>query len=354
MAHNLNFNEQRKQYSMFSVGAAWHGLGQTVTEAKTSEEAIKLANLDFTVAKAHHVMLIDPEIKNNELEVGLIDTVNNYGLYRTDTNISLTKNGSAVTDSYKIVQNVEAFDFIDSLIGKEAIITTAGALGDGETVFITAKLNKNLIVGDIDVIDQYLLIVLNHSGAGSIKIKFTPVRVVCQNTLTSAHIADSLFSIKHIGDVKNKLQLASDILSESIKTSEILTEQFNSMSTVSFNNKDMQDFILKLFLARDQITCLKDNKVDLAYSPNMNILKEAEVSTKVYNIMNSIYTASKNGTGQNIITTENTLFGAVNAVSYYYSRLKDYSNSEKRFNSLTSGESFKKIKNATNLALQYL
>ena len=133
MAHNLNFNKKTGTWSFAShLEKAWHGLGQVVEKAMTSEEAIKLANLDYQVEKAK----VTFEANN---QPNVIDGY--YATYRTDNNQYL----GMVKSRYEIVQNTEAFGFFDSIIDEgEAIFETAGVLGNGERIFVTAKLPDDM------------------------------------------------------------------------------------------------------------------------------------------------------------------------------------------------------------------
>ena len=90
----------------------WHGLGINVDEALESEEALKVAGLDWTVNQTpiftDENMLI-PNYKAN--------------IRSTDDKIL-----GVVTDRYKVVQNNEAFSFTDSLLGQGVRYETAGSL----------------------------------------------------------------------------------------------------------------------------------------------------------------------------------------------------------------------------------
>lgn len=177
MAHNLFYNEFTGKHSFFSVKEkAWHGLGQIVSEYPTSSEAIWHAGLDYQVAKSPNI---------HEFPSGKeVVSKTSFFTYRTDTEEVL---GESVGKDYQIVQNGEAFAFFDAIVGggDGILYETAGALGQGEQIFITAKLPDYIRVGNgDDVIEKYLFLTTTHNGSGSITAAFTPVRIVCQNSAT--------------------------------------------------------------------------------------------------------------------------------------------------------------------------
>jgi len=140
MAHNINYNGQTSKNSFFSVKEkAWHGLGQIISEHPTSAEAIVHAGLNYQVEK-RHLFTYDTlnQNSNTDLTVPEIEVPNYYATVRTDTNQVL----GVVGKDYEVVQNINAFAFFDAIVGgKEGILyETAGALGKGERIFITAKL----------------------------------------------------------------------------------------------------------------------------------------------------------------------------------------------------------------------
>ena len=141
MAHNINYNEQTRRYSFFSVKEkAWHGLGQIVKQYPTSEEAIKHAGLDYEVVKSPlftNGSEIITDFNHLEMNQNTLEVPNYFANIRTDNNTVL----GVVGKDYHIVQNHEAFNFFDAIVGGDEgiLYETAGALGKGERIFITYR-----------------------------------------------------------------------------------------------------------------------------------------------------------------------------------------------------------------------
>ncbi len=214
MAHQINFNDQTGKHSFFSVKQkAWHGLGTIVQDYPTSEEAIKHAGLDYEVIKSPlftqgRAMTIGNagEIIDGE-DISVHDY---YATLRTDSNKVL----GVVGKDYHIVQNRDAFSFFDSIVGGDGILyETVGALGNGERIFITAKLPGYIRVGSNDMIEKYLFLTTSHDGSGSITAAFTPIRIVCANTLNAAlGNCSNTIKIRHTSGAKERLEQAHKVM----------------------------------------------------------------------------------------------------------------------------------------------
>jgi phage/plasmid-like protein (TIGR03299 family) len=176
MAHAIDQTTGRA--AVFVVGEpAWHRLGVVIERATTSAEAIGLAGLDWRVEQ-WPVRAFDPD--NHSVEAGIPDTVANV---RTDTKAVL----GVVGKRYRVFQNHEAFDFMDSLVGdKLAMYETAGSLHGGKRVWMMASIPKEYRAGPDDLIKPYVLLTNTHDGSQALRMIPTTIRVVCQNTLNLA------------------------------------------------------------------------------------------------------------------------------------------------------------------------
>ena len=168
----------------------WHGLGTPVEDAPDSKKAIELAGLDWKVVQ-HPVKDADTD----EVIPGFLHNV------RDTDNAHL----GFVTNYYKVVQNDEAFDFTDSLIGTGDVkYETAGSLFGGKKIWLLARMPvKKLLDDDVD---PYIVFTNSHDGTGAIRVAMTPIRVVCNNTLNLAlDGASRSWSARHMGDMQSKL-----------------------------------------------------------------------------------------------------------------------------------------------------
>ena len=177
-----------------SRNVPWHGLGTSVNHAMTSEEALELAGLNWTVKS-------EPVYANNMLIPG-------YKANIRETDGAFL---GMVGDRYQIVQNKEAFDFTDALIGEGCTYETAGSLEGGKRIFLLARMPEEIILDDKVV--PYLAFTNGFNGYYAIKACMTPTRIVCNNTLNLAlKNAQRTWSTKHVGDIQSKLDEARETL----------------------------------------------------------------------------------------------------------------------------------------------
>lgn len=214
--------------SMFSVRQVpWHGLGTIVQDAPTSDDALRLAGLDWKVIQSDVVCK----------DTGIV--IPGYKVNMRDTD---QKALGMVTDRYKIVQNTEAFAFTDALLGEGVRYETAGSLASGRRVWLLAKLEDRNITDE--KVDPYLVFTNSHDGTGAIRVAITPVRVVCQNTLNLAlNNAERQWSCVHKGDIISKMNEAKHTLLNAETYMEVLEEEFGELKLKKMTVDKVRDYI---------------------------------------------------------------------------------------------------------------
>lgn len=329
MAHNLNFNNRTGKYSFFSVKEkAWHNLGQIVQEYPTSEEAIKFAGLDYEVEKSH-LFTKGAGIIENTNGIEMIDSElevpNYFANIRTDNNTVL----GVVGKDYHIVQNREAFSFFDSIVGggNGILYETAGALGSGERIFITAKLPDYICVGNgDDITEKYIFLTTSHDGSGSITAAFTSVRIVCQNTLNaSLKNMSHVVRIRHTAGAKQRLEDAHKVMGLANKLSKELENTFNHWAKIKVGDDEMKRLIqLALCPNKETLNHLQKGNFD-------------DVSTVFKNTVDDAFAYAMISESQQMETTKGTLFGAYNAVTGYFQNVRSYKDNEAKLQSIVLG-----------------
>ena len=193
----------------------WHGLGVRVEEALTSAQALEIAKLDWN---------IEPK--------PIYDGNGNVikGFY-ANTRDKDSKVMGIVGSRYTVVQNRQAFEFTDALIGEGIKYETAGSLKGGRKIWLLGRMPERYIAGD--KVEPYICFTNTHDGTGAVRACMTPIRVVCNNTLNLAlSQAKRSWSTPHRGDVigrideaRQTLQLADEYLIKLDETADRLANE---------------------------------------------------------------------------------------------------------------------------------
>ena len=182
----------------------WHGLGVPVSNDLTPWQMQQKAGLDWGVKKVDAFV----NIGGQQVKTG------QQALIRTSDNTILTNVG----EGWNPVQNAEAFDFFNDFVMEgDMEMHTAGSLKNGQIVWALAKVKESFDLFGEDRVDSYFLFSNPHQYGKAIDIRFTPIRVVCNNTLTMSlnASADRAVKVGHrtVFDadlVKQKLGLATE------------------------------------------------------------------------------------------------------------------------------------------------
>lgn len=226
--------------TMFSTREVpWHGLGRIVSEAPASKEALELAGLDWEVIQKD------------------IITVDGYNIipgFKANVRSTDDKVLGIVTDRYKVVQNKEAFEFTDLLLGEGVKYETAGSLQGGRRVWMLARLPHQYIING-EEITPYMVFTNSHDGSGAIRVAITPVRVVCSNTLNLAlSTAKRCWSCNHVGDINGKLEDARNTLLYAGKYMSELGKSIEQLNQIKLNDAKVIEFVNELIPESDNAT----------------------------------------------------------------------------------------------------
>ena len=335
-------------------GKPWTYKGAVnVENCKTAAEVMSAAGLDWQVAKCELVAKM-PVHGDRPEDNGFIFGSNNYvecpnafATYRTDYNIPL----GIVKERYTPVQNVEAFTFFDNAIGKDkAIWQTAGFFGMGERIFVSAKLPKNIFVQG-DPVENYLVFTTSHDGSSGVKILFTPIRVICENTLNAAIATSSNYvSFRHTKSVHCNLDIASEILGICDSRIVFLQEKFDFMRKTQIKDEDAQNIFANVILTEDEQFKINQtgHTIGQIITRDWRAIQDSGISMKKVNTLSEINNYYFAGIGQKEILA--SAYGVYNAITGYYSSI-DNSEGTKRMDSLLYGDKSRKIELAGNLVL---
>jgi len=209
----------------------WHGLGTRVEKAPTFADALIWAGLDWIVVQKDVYSADGYRIPGYKANVRSID------------NAAL----GIVSDRYKVVQNEDAFQFTDDLLGEGVTYETAGALQGGKKVWMLAKMPQRYIISG-DEIAPYLVVMNSHDGSSCIKVAMTPVRVVCQNTLNLAlDSAKRIWTAKHTENVMSRVYEARETLQLAEVYMSELGKGIDALSRIKLTDKKVMEFMQEFF-----------------------------------------------------------------------------------------------------------
>lgn len=264
---------------------AWARAGVQTDSAMTAQEALKLAQLDFTV-------------KVSEQNVGavvdgkVLTVSEKYITYREHPKLGTQALG-VVGNRYTPIQNSEAFEFLNHLVDESgAIFETAGSLGHGEKVFMALKFPDTMLAGGIDPIDNYIMAVNSHDGSSSFFVAVTPLRLHCTNTIrmTMKH-AQNKIALKHTAGATAKVQQARETLKLVFKYQEEFEREIETLLSIKISDNEYKKFVETLVPeAKDQESIRQVNSVEKVRSELMGLWK-ADTQQTVKNTAWSAYNA---------------------------------------------------------------
>lgn len=297
----------------------WHGFGNSLEDYMTSETAIQAAGLDWQV-KEKPLYFDGVNMKSGlelDIEPDWQKIESHKALVRDRDNRVLSVMGS----KYNVLQNFEAFDFTDNLVAEgELKYVTAGAVKDGQVVFMVAKIMSDpLEIVPGDVADKYVLLVNSHDGSFSVTVKFVATLVVCWNTLVAA-LAEKrrAMKIKHTRNMKKRMEEGKKILGLANEKYERMKRLAQEMARIKMSKKEFNDFAYKLVVpgnrSEDDLTNAQERSLE-----NLNYLFVS-------------------GPGQEIEGRAGTVWGAHNAVTAWTSHVRETKHERIRYTLMGQGD----------------
>ena len=194
MAHEIEMINGVAQMA-YAGETPWHGLGVKVSNDLTPDQMMKKAGLDWEVTKEDIYFGDKVKVPGKKALIRASDS----------------KLLDVIGDDWNPVQNSEAFEFFSEyVLAGDMEMHTAGSLKDGKNVFALAKVKESFTILGQDQVDSYLLFSNPHQYGKAIDVRFTPIRVVCNNTLT--------MSLNSVSKNQVKLNHRSVFDPESVKT----------------------------------------------------------------------------------------------------------------------------------------
>lgn len=314
MAHNLSFQINQTGDFVSKNEKPWHGFG-TILDQVTLKDAMEYGGLGYHVEKSPNIH-----------RMGNIEVVSDSSFFtwRTDTFKVLGQVGNR----YLPVQNAEALAIVDQF---PFHIETAGVLKDGAISFICMKSDRQIVVGGNDVTEMYLLFTNSFDGTSPISVIFTPIRVVCNNTLSAAlRGAKEKYTFRHTKSAGEKIKEFAKVMGLMDKNVEVLGQAYNQLSNLQINPID---FMGHVFLTQEEITALATGAI-------LDAEGDSVISTRKRNIITSALQYYESGPGQ--IEWKGTAWGAFNGVTGYLGT-KDFDDPSDQMLSTVLGLSYQQM-----------
>jgi phage/plasmid-like protein (TIGR03299 family) len=289
MSHNLfgdRFGDARQP--------AWHELGQVFPDEVSASEGLKRIG--------------DYEVVTEPVWAGGVKLDKQAILRRPTTDDPETRCFGIVSNDYHLLTPIDVCTIWDERVAKP--IETIGALGDGETFFLSTYLPSFDVKGD--EMENYLLVTNPMTGLASSQILETPVRAVCQNTVTAAdNLATQRLKIVHDKTAKERL---GDWLQDSMQWAEhtalVLKDLFESMASARVKDAEARRLFTYAYPTpkRPDTNAPKhimDQRVKW-WEENVNLMERRREGAKML--------FEGMGTGMDTKAAKGTVWGAYNAV----------------------------------------
>ena len=318
MAHEVEMIDGVAQMA-YAGAKPWHGLGAPVSNDLTPSQMQSKAGLNWEVYKTP----LFAEVAGKKINVGKQALVRN-----SDDKIL-----DVIGDDWNPVQNSEAFEFFSEYVmAGDMEMECAGSLKGGKNVFALAKVKESFSVNGDDQVDSYLLFSNPHEYGKAIDIRFTPIRVVCNNTLT--------FSLNSASKNFVKLNHRTTFDPDMVKA------QMGLASEKFAQYKEMAEFLSTKKFSVEALVNYYNDVFPHTYSKGKEVKTAEDLTKNGKAAMDVLYTQP----GANY--AEGTWWQALNSVTYLTDHVMGKSN-EARMQSAWFGQNQARKIRAVNKAVEY-
>lgn len=306
--------------------SAWHSRGKVIPADDdrrfSIRDCIKLSEMDWTVERGECFY-----VHGDEVDV----IPDKYALLRRNKDGSI-RPLSVVGSKYCVLQNDAAFGFFQPWLDtKEVSIETAGSLKDGAVVWVLAKILRGDVEFGGESVAKYLMLSTTHDGTEATRVGFTPIRVVCWNTLSMAHStsASRLLKVRHTASQQQTLATIRETIDLVDQQFVATGAQYARMMSCGLSLAELRRYV----------------KVVLDVDPEV---REKDLGTRTRNRIDLIVALALGGIGQ---SGEMTAWSAYNGVTEYVTHHAG-TDSEKRLSSNMGGAYASMNRRAFDLAVQ--
>lgn len=267
--------------------ATWDKVGTDIREANSVKEALQIAGMDYEVVKSPIYLSNGFRIKD-QFATKKKGTDEVFGIVGKD---------------YTIVQNEEAFSFVDGIIQDGLTFVKAGETSYMN--YIIASLPEQYIMDD--KFTPYIIFQNSHVGASTIKAAICPLRIVCQNQFSMEfRRSTNKISLRHSSSVHDKMKEAQHTLQFTAEYMNTFTKQAEKLATTKISDESVGSIVDQYFLIDEEASTRKINSTEAKRQIFLNA-----------------YNAEDN---QNF---KGTAWGMINAFSDYITHIEPGRKSEK-------------------------
>ena len=311
MSHEITIRKNGRVEFAYAGEVPWHGLGVRVPERMRPSDALREAGLEWEV-RLVPTFAQDPHGAH-------VPCPDRRAVLRMDNHAYL----GTVGVQYTPIQNTEQAGFIEALCGEGgAVVECAGSLFDGRRTFWTCKVPGDVLVRPGDKVDKYLIVINAHDGSCAFRAYWTPVRVVCNNTLNaSLRDAKDGVSIRHTRSARDRMREAKRVLGIAKHYYDVIEEHWAALARVRIDRAEYKAIIKATFPEPDNATTRQVARV-----ANMRTQATENLRTEA----------------RDLGLTRGTAWDAYNSVTRYTShqmtpRAKAAGRAQKRFASVIDG-----------------